>query len=225
MLRFNDCRLDLGTRQLFCRDREVHLSPKAFEMLRALIERRPAAVSKDELFALIWPGTFVSDSSLARVVSEVRRAFGDAARGPQLIRTVHGFGYAFCGEVSEEGRPTPSPSAMACCWIVLGGRETPLAEGAHLVGRDLEASVRLDWPTVSRRHARIDVSGGEAKLQDLGSKNGTYLHGARVSDVASLADGDQIRFGSVEVVFRSRRPNAVLTQSLWNGPQVTGHRP
>ena len=214
MLRFGDCRLDFGTRQLFRRDREVHLSPKAFEMLRALIERRPAAIPKDELFGLIWPDTFVSDSNLARIVSELRRAVGDAARGPQLLRTVHGFGYAFCGEVSEEGRPAPSPPAAACCWVVLGGREIPLAEGAHLVGRDLEASVRLDWPTVSRRHARIDVNSGEASLQDLGSKNGTYLHGTRLTGVASLTDGDQVRFGSVEVVFRSRRPNAVLTQSL-----------
>jgi len=214
MLRFGTCRLDLGTRQLFRSDREIHLSPKAFDLLRALVERRPAAIPKDELFGLIWPDTFVSDSSLARIVSELRRAVGDAARDPQLIRTVHGFGYAFCGEVSEEGRPAQSLPASACCWVVLGSREIPLTEGAHLVGRDLEASVRLDWPTVSRRHARIDVVGGEVRLQDLGSKNGTYLHGRRLAGTAALADGDQVRFGSVEILFRSRRPDAVPTQSL-----------
>jgi pSer/pThr/pTyr-binding forkhead associated (FHA) protein len=77
-----------------------------------------------------------------------------------------------------------------------------LREGEHLLGRDADVSVWLESPTVSRHHARICVSGGGATIEDLGSKNGTYLHGERISAAASLVDGDEIRLGSIPVTIR-----------------------
>src|SRR3954452_3721184 len=106
VLRFADCTVDIGARRLTRRSREVHLSPKAMELLIALLERRGDAFPKDALLERVWPGVFVSDASLARVVSELRDAIGDSARQWHVLRTVHGFGYAFDAEVVEE-QPTP----------------------------------------------------------------------------------------------------------------------
>jgi pSer/pThr/pTyr-binding forkhead associated (FHA) protein len=69
-------------------------------------------------------------------------------------------------------------------------------ESSWFSGRSLES------PTVSRHHARICVSGSGATIEDLGSKNGTYLHGERISAAASLVDGDEIRLGSMPVTIR-----------------------
>ena len=63
--------------------------------------------------------------------------------------------------------------------------------------------VWLDAPTVSRRHARIVVSDGGAVLEDLGSKNGTFLKGRRLTAPVSLCDGDVIVLGQLPVTFRA----------------------
>lgn len=91
-------------------------------------------------------------------------------------------------------------------WLVWETRQVPLAEGSNLVGRGVDASVWIDAPGISRHHARIVVSGGEATLEDLGSKNGTYIGGHQVTKPHRLANGDQIRFGSVVITFRIPDP-------------------
>src|SRR5262245_40061063 len=108
---FGDCRLDLGARRLFRGALEVHLSPKAFDLLKALVENRPRALSKTELLKCVWPGTFVSDASLARAVSEIREGVCDSAHDPRVVRTVHGYGYAFVAEVAGDESPTPRKPA------------------------------------------------------------------------------------------------------------------
>src|SRR5690242_14452929 len=98
---FGEFRLDVAARQLFRRDEEIHLTPKAFELLRFLVEQRPRAVSKSELQEKLWPDTFVSEANLSVLVAEIRAALGDPARQPETIRTVHGYGYAFAGNATE----------------------------------------------------------------------------------------------------------------------------
>src|SRR5262249_15102799 len=82
-------------------------------------------------------------------------------------------------------------------------RLIPLLRGENVIGRDEDVSVRIDAPSVSRRHARLTVvSGSPATLQDLGSKNGTWVAGRRLAeDAAPLRDGDVLRLGKVELVF------------------------
>ena len=152
-IRFDECVLDTDARQLHCSGREVHLSPKAYELLKLLVEVRPRALSKTELVARIWPGVFVSDASLARVVNEVRQGIGDSARDPHLLRTVHAFGYAFSGEASARLEPYAGRSS---CWLTADGRRFPLAEGEQTIGRDADTG---ESPRVSRHHARIVVRG------------------------------------------------------------------
>jgi DNA-binding winged-HTH domains len=196
---FGGYRLDLGARQLFRARTEVSLTPKAFDLLRVLVENRPRAVSKGELHDRLWPGTFVTEANLAGLVAELRRALGDRPRAPKFIRTVHRFGYAFSGAVTGDAEV---PSSRATCWIVWRGREIPLRDGENVIGRDPDATVRLDFPSVSRRHARIVVSSEEAVIEDLGSKNGTFLRSARIAGRARVADLDEVQVGSVQLTVR-----------------------
>ncbi|MFQ5525237.1 MAG: FHA domain-containing protein [Thermoanaerobaculia bacterium] len=200
-LSFGDCILDLTTRQLVSDSGPAATTPKAFELLEVLVLNRPRALSKTELHDRLWPDTFVSETSLARLVSEVRKAIGDAAREPRYIRTVHGYGYSFCGEAVEL-RGFEGPAGAQTCRLLWGRRAVSLRPGANLLGRGADAVLRVDSPKVSRRHTRIVVEGEQATLEDLGSKNGTYVEGKRVVEPVTLADGDQISIGSVVLVFR-----------------------
>jgi DNA-binding winged helix-turn-helix (wHTH) protein len=212
-LHFGELTLDIGARQLARGQVAVHLSPKAFDLLAMLIEQRPRALSKRELHGRLWPDTFVSDANLASLVAEVREALDDDARRPRFIRTAQRFGYAFCGGVTE--RPDWDPSGQAVfCWLLRDGRRMPLRPGENILGRD-EQDIQLDSPTVSRRHARIVISDSDASLEDLGSKNGTFVRGTAVSSPVRLSDGDEIRAGSVVLRFRMTSPKGAT--ATWTG--------
>jgi pSer/pThr/pTyr-binding forkhead associated (FHA) protein len=71
-----------------------------------------------------------------------------------------------------------------------------------VIGRGLGCDVRVSSKKVSRNHARIRLADRAATLEDLGSRNGTYVRGERVAGPVALADGDDIRLGAVELVFR-----------------------
>ncbi len=202
-VRFADCRLDTDTRQLFRGTNEVHLSPKAFELLKLLIESRPRALSKAEMLESVWPGVFVSDASLARVVNEIREGVGDHARKPRIVRTVHRYGYAFASDVTEEDtdRAAGAASGGPVCWLRCGSREFALAAGEHVAGREPNVSIWLDSPKVSRRHARIAVAGNRATIEDLGSKNGTFVRDVRISAPTPLEPRDEVRIGPFTLVF------------------------
>jgi DNA-binding winged helix-turn-helix (wHTH) protein len=92
--RFGEFRFDATTRQLFRADVELPLPPKAFELLKLLIEHQPRALSKTELQQRLWPDTFVSEGNLPLLVSQIRAALGDHPRNARFIRTVQPYGYA-----------------------------------------------------------------------------------------------------------------------------------
>jgi DNA-binding winged helix-turn-helix (wHTH) protein len=204
-VRFGRFVFDEAGRELTGDGRRMALSPKAFELLGVLLRERPRALSKAELRDRLWPGTFVGETSLPRVVGEVRRALGDRSGEPRLVRTVQRFGYAFVGDVSEDGRGTLSDAAAgaigAGCALMWGERLIPLLPGENLVGREPGCAVTIPSGLVSRRHARIVVTGEGATLTDLGSKNGTLLGGRRIGEQTRLDDGDEIRIGPALMVF------------------------
>ncbi len=80
---FDDFALDVGTRRLLRRGQEVHLSPKALDLLSVLIENREQAMSKADLLDRLWPSTYVADTNLAGLVAELRRALEDSAEDPR----------------------------------------------------------------------------------------------------------------------------------------------
>lgn len=208
-LRFGDFTLDTDSRQLRLAGVDRHLSPKGFELLRMLVENRPRALSKAEIHDRLWPSVYVSEATLSSLVAEVRSALNETAMREGFIRTVHRFGYAFQGEAAEAepAAPLPQMDARVRCWIVWESGQVGLREGDHLIGRDGDVAVWLDSPTVSRHHARVRVSrDGSATIEDLSSKNGTFLRSERLTKPAPLSDGDEITLGSVPVRFRRVEP-------------------
>jgi DNA-binding winged helix-turn-helix (wHTH) protein len=190
--------LDTDRRQVFRDSEPLHLSAKAFQLLELLVENRPRALSKNELQEALWPDTFVSDTSLTTLVNELRAGLGESAREPRLIRTVHGYGYAF---------EAPG-AAVSGARLVWGAVEVPLYEGENVLGRDPGPRGAIPDASVSRKHARLTLAGDAATLEDLGSKNGTFACDRRVDKPTPLIDGDSIRLGLVTLVFRAASAGA-----------------
>jgi len=194
---FDECIFDSEVRQLTRSGALVALSPRAFELLRVLLENRPRAVPQQELKDRLWPDSFVGRTNLARLVTEIRRATGDTRGRPRFVRTHHGFGYSFCGQAREQA----DAGLDRACRVLWGTREISLGEGEHLIGRAPDCAVRVDTPKTSRHHARIVVTGDRALLEDLGSKNGTYLGSRRIDAPTPLGDGAEIGIGTGVLVF------------------------
>jgi DNA-binding winged helix-turn-helix (wHTH) protein len=210
---FGSVMLDTETRQLLRNHEPVPLSPKAFELLALLIENRPRALSKQELHERLWPGTYVTDTNLAGLIAEIRRAVQDDARTPRYVRTVHRFGYAFSGTVgTDPGVVNRQQAAVSRFWLTRGKKHIRLVEGENLLGREID-ELAFDSATVSRCHARLTIAAPHAYLEDLGSKNGTFLRGRRIASKAALADGDTLQLGSVALVFHA--PHGESSTRTW----------
>lgn len=202
-LRFGGCVFDSETRELLRDGHAQRLPPKAFRLLELLVESRPRALAQSEIRDRLWPRTFVSRSSLGRLVAEIRAALGDDAGEPRFVRTVHGFGYAFCGTVAEPSPGAAPSSAGVVFRLIWGAREIELAEGSNVLGRTPGCAVWIEAPGVSRRHARIVIAKGVATLEDLGSKNGTFLGGRKLSGAAILNEGDEVAIGTAALTIRA----------------------
>jgi DNA-binding winged helix-turn-helix (wHTH) protein len=199
---FDGCVFDSGTRQVLRDGRAAPLSPKAFALLEILIEKRPKAVSKEEIRERLWPATFVAEANLANLVVELRAALGDTAGKQKFIGTVPKFGYAFRAQAKEARRESASRPAPFASRLIWGPREIALDPGENLIGRDRDAVVWIDDESVSRRHARIIIDESGAMLEDLGSKNGTFVKGRKISGLVRPDDEAAIRIGPASMIFR-----------------------
>ena len=206
IFRFDRFTLDADTRRLLRDAEEVHLSPKALLLLQLLVENRTRAMSRADLQRELWPTTFVLDTNLATLIKEVRRALDDTADTPRFIRTVHRFGYWFIGELREGPVSLTGTVPSVRYWLVWTSRQIPVDAGEHILGRAPEASVWIDAPGVSRQHARLVIDNEGATVEDLGSKNGTFVGDQPVTVPRRLCDGDQIRLGPVVLTFRIPPP-------------------
>jgi DNA-binding winged helix-turn-helix (wHTH) protein len=198
-LRFGDVTFDSGRRALFRGPGQIPLSPKAFRLLELLLAKRPDAVSKAEILETVWPDVVVNEGSLAALVKDVRKVLGRGADGSSVLRTVHGFGYAFDGEIQEAPGGASASRRHVLVW---GTQEMPLDEGENLLGRERSSGVWVGHASVSREHARLIIAGERAEIEDLRSKNGTWLGSRRVDGRLRLTDGDEIRVGEVRLLYR-----------------------
>ena len=214
---FDSFILDCTTRQLLHRREAVHLSPKAYELLQMLVEAAPRALSKVQLQDRIWPDTFVVEANLQHLIAEIRRALGDDPRHPRYVRTLFGFGYAF----QQPAIRVDAAEQQGVCRLAWDEGRVTLAAGEYTIGRDAAVDVVLDSTTVSRQHARLRISGAAVALEDLGSKNGTFVGDRRVDGVVTLSDGDGLRFGSVAVTIRIGGGAAATATVVSGAPRET----
>lgn len=209
--RFGEFVLDSDTRELRRGHDAVSMSPKAFQLLEILIENQPKAMAKGALQDLLWPSTFVVGKNLANLVAEIREALGDSAEHPRFVRTVHRFGYAFMdAPAAKAGDAAAGVSEpLPLCRLTWADDRIALCEGDHVLGRDPDTELFLDSQSVSRRHAVISVSESGATVEDLGSKNGTFVGGRRIEAPTVLADGDAIKVGAITLTFKVIRARGV----------------
>ena len=205
-LLFGEFCFDTDRREVWKPEAPVHLTAKALQLLGLLISHRPKVLSKEEIYQELWPDTFVEESNLSVLISEVRAALGDDPRKPRFIKTAHGFGYGFIADVRTEA----APSGIR---LRTGAREFDLIDGENIVGRDAAAHIRLRAVGISRRHARITIAAGRVTIEDLGSKNGTYVDGKRVDGSRELRDGDEIRLSrELLIVLMSTAASSTVTE-------------
>jgi DNA-binding winged helix-turn-helix (wHTH) protein/cytochrome c-type biogenesis protein CcmH/NrfG len=160
---FDEFTLDVPERRLLRGGDVVRLSPKAYDVLVALVRQRGRLVTKDELLARLWPGSFVEEGSLNVYVSGLRKALGEDARRPTYIETVARSGYRFIAAVrfdSEDEKPF-SPSAAARpveLYELVGRGRSHLLSGSYFelpVAVDaFRSAIEID-PTYAPAHAGL----------------------------------------------------------------------
>lgn len=216
---FGDCRFDVWSRTLERGEEALHLTPKAFEVLRILIEARPRVVPKAELMGRLWPETFVAEANLPILVGEVRQAIGDDTKASRLIKTHHAVGYAFVGDVRELTSRAAQAEAAPLAVLTVGRRRLVLFVGENIIGRDLDVDVRLNDLSVSKRHARMMLDAAGVTIEDLQSKNGTFVNDVLIDRVTGLGTAARLRFGSLHAEFEVVTASTASTVTADPGPE------
>jgi DNA-binding winged helix-turn-helix (wHTH) protein len=194
--RVGDWLVEPSLNRLSRADRVVRLDLKAMELLVYLAEHAGEVLSKQRLVDSVWKVEAIADGTLTHAIAQLRKSLGDHARSPTYIETIPKRGYRLIAPVRMTDAAVPVHRITASRFkLAAHDGETALAEGENLIGRDRGASIRIDVPGVSRRHARIIIDGDTAILEDLGSKNGTFLAGRQLARPSRLAHGDEIRIG------------------------------
>lgn len=194
--RFGEFLFDSATRELKRGEEEIRLAPKAFQLLELLLERAPEAVSQEMIYERLWPTSVVNVANLHNLVSQIRLALGDDDHA--IVRTVYRFGFSFSAALEALSTSDRQPSRFV---VLVDGVAHSLFEGSNLVGREALAPVRILMPSISRRHAIVAIHGTDAVVEDLGSKNGTFVGNRRIDGPTAVRPGISLQFGRVEARF------------------------
>jgi len=159
-LHFGEFCFDGDKRELSERGSVIHLTPKAVDLLRLLLDERPKILRKEYLYQCLWPDTYVEEANLSVHISEHRAALRDDSKEPRFVKTSHRYGYGFIGEVTRD-------KSISMIRIRAGRREFDLFDGENIVGRDemrSSASTRLGFRDVMRaRQQERHVRSGKAR--------------------------------------------------------------
>ena len=164
---FGEFHLETADRLLLRAGKQVSLTPKAFEMLLALIRNRGHVVEKDELMKQVWPDAFVEEANLARHVWGLRKALGDDDDVHRYIETVPKLGYRFVATVTEVP-DTPDVLIQRRIRARIISEEADqtaaleLPEDGRVSGKLIAATTALSVPSARlrrRRNAALVVAG------------------------------------------------------------------
>lgn len=215
--RFDQFCFDSDQKALLRGGEPVRLTPRAFRLLELLIRRRPKAVSKRDLLDHVWSGNIVEEANLKTLVLEIRTALEERGGRPEVVRTVYGYGYAFAGQVEEEtDSGAESQAVVTVRWNI---QSVLLPLGAHVIGRRPDCAVAIDDPSVSRVHARLEITRDVMRIEDLHSKNGTFIEGRRISEPTELLNRCEVVIGEVSVTLARLDSGDASTQTA--APRLT----
>src|SRR6185295_18186063 len=173
----------------WCGARRLTLAPRAFAVLRHLVEHPGRLITKDELLTTVWRDTIVSDAALASGIRDLRRALGDSSGAPRYIQTVHRRGFRFIGPVTRPPATAAAPRAVARAIA-------PAVPSAHatptLVGRESERA---------RLHARLAVAlGGQRQLVFVTGEPGIGKTALVEAFLADAGEANALRIGHGQCV-------------------------
>ncbi|HKE59445.1 MAG TPA: AAA family ATPase, partial [Pyrinomonadaceae bacterium] len=149
-------RLDEANECLWHEKRAISLRPKAYAVLRYLVQHPGILVTKQQLLDDVWPNTFVSDAVLKDCIRQLREAFGDEARAPRYIETAHRRGYRFIGPVSGNDKVSPAEAAKPERFsapsppptdLSILGREEALAQMMAWLDKSIAAQTQVVFVT------------------------------------------------------------------------------
>ena len=195
--------------------REVRLTPKALALLSFLAERPGKVVTKEELFAAVWPNTTVGDAALVTCIQEVRKALRDNARRPRYIETLHRRGYRFIGG-------NASSTARSRASAVSETSDLPLPDRPSIAV--LPFANMSDGPDQDYFADGIseDLITGLSRIRWLFviARNSTFVYKGRAVDVKQVARQLGVRYvleGSVRRAGKQLRISAQLIDAVTGG--------
>jgi adenylate cyclase len=178
-VRFGTYQFELDSGRLWRGTGEVRLTPKAAAVLKALVGRAGAPVSREELFASVWSGLAVSDDALTSCIQELRKALADDPRQPQFIETRHRRGYRFIAPLSDAGpeaadqsRPAQDSGGISTIAVLPFADLSPGHDQEYLCAglaeELLNALTHIDGLRVAARIASFQFRSASADLRDIG---------------------------------------------------------
>lgn len=146
-------------------------------------------------------GTFVNGERIES--AELHEGDKITMGGYQLVFHVRAFGVGEAPRMPASGRPPAGAAAAssnaAPCLVDRTGHRFPINSfGTSKLGRALDNDVIVEHQSVSRHHAELTATNGKFRLRDLGSQNGTFVRGDRITQT-DLADGESLRLGDAEL--------------------------
>src|SRR5690242_9913556 len=127
MKSFGPFRLDTVNQCLWRAEARMPLTPKAFDVLRYLVERADRLVTQEEILEALWSETYINPEGIRKYILEIRKVLGDQRRPPLFIETLPKRGYQFIARVADEQTFTPSRAASKADGNIVG-RDTALAQ-------------------------------------------------------------------------------------------------
>ena len=211
-------RIDSDSGWVWCGEQRLDLGPKAFAVLRHLVDHPQRLITKDGLLSAAWGDTIVSEAALTSCIRDLRKALADSSRRPRYIETVHRRGFRFIGPVAS---PPPAEAAS------LPEPVLPLPADASLstptlVGRDAELA-RLDALLAA-------AAGGQRRIVFVTGEAGIGKTTLVEAFLARFGDGDGLLVGRGQCIehYGSTEPHLPLLEALGrmgrgrNGEAVVG---
>ena len=195
--RFGEFEVDVAAYALRRAGQRIKLEKIPMEVLVLLVQKAGVLVNRTEIRAALWGSdVFVDeDAAINTAIRKIRRALGDDAEHPRFVETVVGKGYRFIASLETSRAHLPN------YLVTRGKRQFVLDREENLLGRDPDATVYIDHPSVSRRHARISIHSARPVLEDLESRNGTFLDGRPIETPTEIHHGAIIGLGPITLTF------------------------